>query len=512
MITSQQSFIIHPAVKIVYSASGKKTALVLQNSLKMMTGFLHELIESEKPSEKSIQLRLDRSYGKEQYDLIVSPGGVEIVASGNTGWFYGVQSLVQLLPSFADSAGQSGAVTIPAVIIKDMPRFSWRAFLLDEARYFKGMNQVKKLLDEMALLKMNIFQWHLVDNEGWRIEIMKYPLLTETGSRRKSSQIGPLKWQSHIQSGEPHGGYYTQDDIREIVKYAEDRHITIVPEIEMPGHATAAIASYSWLGTTRQKIEVPIRFESKDVYDISDPKVVQFLTDVLDEVMALFPSRVIHIGGDEVNYIHWKESRTVQAYMKEKNLKTPGELQMSFTNYISQYLQSKGRRMMGWNEIMGVSLHDYQDAADARSNDQLAKESIVHFWKGDVALAAQAASSGYEIVNSLHSETYLDYDYNAIPLSRAYAFDPIPEGLETKYHDKVVGLGCQMWGEWIPTVGNMHFMIFPRIAAYAEVGWTEKKNKDFNNFRMNLHRFQKHWEQQEIYFAGDDTVEGDAKP
>jgi hexosaminidase len=198
--------------------------------------------------------------------------------------------------------------------------------------------------------------------------------------------------------------------------------------------------------------------------------------------------------------------------MKEKNLKTPGELQMSFTNYISQYLQSKGRRMMGWNEIMGVSLHDYQDAADSRSDDQLAKESIVHFWKGDVALATQAASSGYEIVNSLHTETYLDYDYNTIPLSRAYAFDPIPAGLETKYHDKVVGMGCQMWGEWIPTVGNMHFMAFPRIAAYAEVGWTEKKNMDYNNFKLALQRFQKHWEQREIYFAGEEIMEGDAKP
>jgi hexosaminidase len=351
----------------------------------------------------------------------------------------------------------------------------------------------------------------LTDDQGWRIEIKKYPLLTQIGSKRKSSQIGPLKWQSPIQSGEPHEGFYTQEQIREIVDYARERQITIVPEIEMPGHSTAAIASYPWLGTRKEKIEMPIRFESLDVYDVSDPKVVQFLTDVLDEIMVLFPSIVIHIGGDEVNYKHWKESATVQAYMKEKNLKTPGELQMTFTNFISQYLQGKGRRMMGWNEIMGVSLHDYQDAAEAKSEQKLATESIVHFWKGDLGLATQAASSGYDIVNSLHSETYLDYDYNAIPLTRAYAFDPVPSGLDLKYHDKVIGLGCQMWGEWIPTVGNMDFMVFPRIAAYAEAGWTRKENKDFENFKLGLHRFQRHWEQKGIYYAVDTVVEGDLK-
>jgi hexosaminidase len=511
MKTGQRFFTIRPDVKIVYSTQGKNTALILQNYLKRISGFLPELIESEKYGEGVIQFRFDKSFAKEQYDLIVTDKGAQIVASNNTGWYYGLQTLLQLLPSFMDSTVQFSSVHIPEVTIRDSPRFSWRAFLLDEARYFKGIDQVKMLLDEMALLKMNIFQWHLVDDQGWRIEIKKYPLLTEIGSKRKSSQIGPLKWGSPIQSAEPHEGFYTQEEIKEIVNYAKERHITIVPEIEMPGHSTAAIASYSWLGTTKEKIDMPIRFESKDVYDISDPKVIRFLTDVLDEIMDLFPSEVIHIGGDEVNYKHWKESKSVQAYMKANNLATPGELQMSFTNYISQYLQSKGRRMMGWNEIMGQSLHDYQDESDARSDQQLAKESIVHFWKGDVALATQAASSGYDIVNSLHTETYLDYDYNSIPLSRAYAFDPVPAELDPKYHSNVIGLGCQMWGEWIPTRGNMHFMVFPRIAAYAEVGWTEMKNKDFDNFKQALQKFQKHWTQKEIYFAGDDVVEGDVK-
>ena len=211
-------------------------------------------------------------------------------------------------------------------------------------------------------------------------KIKKYPLLTQIGSKRISTQVGPLKWDSPIQSAEPHEGFYTQKEIKEIVKYANERHITVVPEIEMPGHSSAAIASYPWLGTAKKEIEVPIKFGvGKDVYDVSDPKVVQFLTDVLDEVIDLFPSKVIHIGGDEVKYNHWKSSETVQNYMKVKGLDTPAELQVFFTNSISQYLQSKDRRMMGWNEIMGHNLHEYQDTADTKTNQQLAKATVVHF-------------------------------------------------------------------------------------------------------------------------------------
>jgi len=280
----------------------------------------------------------------------------------------------------------------------------------------------------------------------------------------------------------------------------------------MPGHSSAAIASYPWLGTTKEKIEVPIRFgKFEAAYDVSDPKVFRFLTDVLDEVMDLFPSKVIHIGGDEVKFDHWKASESVQAYMKDKGLATPAELQVFFTNSISQYLQNKGRRMMGWNEIMGHKLHEYQDEADTKSDQKLAEETIIHFWKGDLELVVQAANSGYEIVNSLHSDTYLIYNYNKIPLSKAYAFDPIPAKLDPKYHDKVIGTGCHMWSEWVPTNGQMHFQVFPRIAAYAEVGWTEKKNKNFDNFKSALRILEKRWDQKGIYYAPDSAVKKGSK-
>lgn len=495
--------------KIECTVSSYKEAEVLQYHLQQLLNSSIRIVELENKSSNVIKFLFNEDLEHEGYHLNISSSDIQITASSDAGWFYGIQTLLQLI---ANAAIDDPLISITEVSIKDRPRFSWRAFMLDEARYFKGMNQVKMLLDEMAFLKLNVFHWHLTDDQGWRVEIKKYPLLTQIGSKRKSTQVGPLKWDSPIQSAEPHEGYYTQQEIKEIINYAEERHITIVPEIEMPGHSSAAIASYPWLGTAKKEIEVPIRFGvGKDVYDVSDPKVYQLLTDVLDEVIDLFPTKVIHIGGDEVKYTHWKESESVKAYMKEKKLASPADLQVFFTNSISHFLQTKGRRMMGWNEIMGHNLHEYQDEADTETSQRLAKETVVHFWKGDVTLANHAASNGYDIVNSLHTYTYLDYDYNSIPLSRAYAFDPIPSELDPKYHEKVIGTGCQMWGEWIPTNGHMHFQVFPRIAAYAEVGWTNKENKDYDRFSISLKNLQKRWDKKGIYYAPNSVIEGEKK-
>ncbi len=508
IIQGEGSFKITPNTKISFTNSSKNLVNNLQDFFKDQFNFSLKTIEKESIKEDNISFKKDLSLSDEAYELSIENNKIIICANDETGWFYGAQTLKQLLRNNAHYSKYENYIEVKNLVIKDKPRFTWRAFMLDEARYFKGMKQVKMLLDEMAFLKMNVFHWHLVDDQGWRIEIKKYPKLTEIGSKRKSTQIGPLQWESPIQSGEPHEGFYTQEEIKEIVAYAKERHITVVPEIEMPGHSTAAIAAYPWLGTSRKEIEVPIRFGvGKDVYDVTNQRVTQFLKDVLDEVMELFPSEVIHIGGDEVKYNHWKSSSSVQQYMKKKNLATPADLQVYFTNTISKYLQSKGRRMMGWNEIMGHNLHHYQDKKDTEISQKLAKESIVHFWKGDVELATTAASNGYEIVNSLHTFTYLDYHYKNLPLSKAYAFEPIPDKLDEKYHSKVIGLGCQMWGEWIPTNGEMHYKVFPRIAAYAEVGWTQKQHKDFSAFKISLKNLQKRWRKKEIYFAPDEFVE-----
>ena len=493
-------FRLDPATKITCTVEGYDEAKYLQHYIKELIGSKPAILALEPKAKDVIELTFAEDLTHEAYELIVSRGKIEIKASGKAGWFYGIQTLIQLVES---SEKNGSSFQIMALQVKDGPRFPWRAFMLDEARYFKGKKHVMNLLDEMAHLKLNTFHWHLTDDAGWRIEIKKYPKLTEIGSYRKSTRISNGKrWQSKIESGEPHMGFYTQDDIREIIAYARERHITIVPEIEMPGHASAAIAAYPWLGVTDQRIEVPSRFGVfEDVYNVADPKVYQFIIDVLDEVMALFPSPVIHIGGDEIKYKQWKESAEVAQYMKDNQISSPADLHVFFTNRIAEYITDQGRRMMGWNDIMGHVLHEYQDNNDSKGDIELAKETVVHFWKGDLALMTTAIEDGFDVVNSLHSSTYLDYDYKTIPLSKAYSFDPVPEGLDNKYHEKVIGTGCQMWSEWIPTIGELHYQVFPRIAAYAEVGWTRLEHKDYQRFKSSLTQLQGRWTEKNIYFA-----------
>ena len=323
--------------------------------------------------------------------------------------------------------------------------------------------------------------------------LKKYPKLTEIGAFRDSSEINHFG--SDVYDGKRHGGFYTQEDIKEIVDYASKRHITIVPEVSMPGHASAAIASYPWLGTSGKQIKVPGKFGVHyEVLNVSDPKVLQFLDDVTNEVIALFPSPVFHIGGDEVKYDQWKASPAIRSYMAKKGLKTPAELQIYFTNEISNMLAAKGKRMMGWNEITGDKLHEYQSEEDTKeAEQQLAKGTIVHFWKGDPALIKKTIDKGYDVVNSYHEYTYVDYNYESIPLSKAYAFNPVPEGLSPEEQSRVLGLGCQMWGEFIPTVESMNRLTYPRIAAYAETGWSGSDKKDYNRFLKSLDYFKNKW-------------------
>ncbi|MBS0030154.1 beta-N-acetylhexosaminidase [Chitinophaga sp. 22321] len=492
--TLSGTFSLSGATAIIPGKSAGE-AKQLQQALQETYG----LALSLKPGAQSNFIRLTlneklrAALGEEGYQLSVNPSGITIAAAANAGIFYGIQSLRQLITV------NDNSYTIPAVAIKDKPRFGWRAFMLDEGRYFKGGETVKRLLDEMALLKMNVFHWHLTDDQGWRIEIKKYPLLTQVGSKRDSTQIGT--WNSKNFDGKPHEGFYTQEQIREIIQYAADRHITIVPEIEMPGHSSAAIAAYPWLGTQEQPIKVPGTFGVHyDVFNVTSPRVTGFLQDVLNEVSALFPSKVIHIGGDEVKYDQWKADGGVKSYMETHKLASPADLQISFTNSISVYLAKKGRRMAGWNEIMGSKLHEFTDTKDVAATEKLAPGTIVQFWKGELNLITDAVSKGYDVINSYHAATYLDYDYNSISLEKAYSFDPIPAGLDPKYHAKILGSGCQMWGEWIPDVKAMNNLVFPRLAAYAEDGWTLAANKDYSRFQQALAFFYARWDKEGINY------------
>lgn len=464
----------------------------LKNFIKKNTEFSLKTTDN---TNATIVFKKDKKSTSEAYELKVTPKKITILANDGAGYFYGVQTLKQLLSTEKVKESEHIKHLIPAIHIKDSPRFKWRAYMLDESRYFHGEEFVKQQLDQMALLKMNTFHWHLIDDAGWRIEIKKYPLLTKVGAFRKDSEIET--WKSGKTAGKPHGGFYTQKQIKNIVAYAKSKNIKVVPEFEMPGHSSAAIAAYTWLGTAGVDIDVPIKFgRLYDNYDVTKPEVITFIKDVLSELFALFPSDVIHIGGDEVGYEVWEKSKSVQKYMKENNIKTPADLQINFTNNISKYIEKNGRRMMGWNEILGKNIHkDFGEKKnDKEAETELAKNAIVHFWKGDLALLTDAAKKGYSIVNSLHSSTYLDYNYKSIPLKKAYNFNPIPNGLDEKYHKNIYGLGCQMWSEWTPTNPDVERQTYPRIAAYAEVGWTALENKNYDDFKIALKKMQKHWD------------------
>ncbi len=500
MEMQQGNFVLNSDTKII---SGKATSAE--------AGFLAGILEKGlgktpiiKKKGEGILLKIDKNLssqlGKEGYLLEVTERGVTIRAQTNTGIFYGIQSLRQILPSGFEFTSKDEIIKIPCIKITDEPRFSWRAFMLDEARHFQGMQTVKDLLDEMALLKMNTFHWHLTDDQGWRIEIKKYPKLTAIGGFRKDSQ----KTRNHPEDleGIPHSGFYTQKQIKEIIRYATERHIEIVPEIEMPGHASAAITAYSWLGVLGKRTEVPVVVgKLEDSFNVADPRVYKFLEDVLKEVFALFPGEVVHIGGDEVRFEAWKNSEMMQNFMKEKDLESPADVQIYFTNKISNFIDGTNHRMMGWNEILGYNVHEWQQDADFGVKQELAKSAIIHFWKGDIDLIKNAVSSGYDVVNSIYWDTYLDYNYEAIPLSRAYNFEPIPNGLDPKYEDKILGAGCQLWTEWVSTREKLDNQVFPRLAAYAEVGWTAKSQKNWETFQKSLIEMEKRWKQEGIKYA-----------
>lgn len=493
-----------------FSIENNSSISITDKAQKIAANHLISLIQSttkyniklKENKKSSITFIKDNNLKLESYQLSVTTNNINIAASSAAGYFYGVQSLAQLITKHKIEKSKKTKWLVPSLIINDEPRFKWRAYMLDESRYFHGEAFVKRILDEMATLKMNVFHWHLIDDAGWRIEIKKYPLLTKVGAFRTDSEIGT--WKSGKTSGKPHGGFYTQEQIKNIVAYAAERNITIVPEFEMPGHSSAAIASYTWLGTAGIDIDVPIKFgRLYDNYDVTKPEVVQFIKDVLTEMFELFPSKVIHIGGDEVGYKVWEESKSVQKYMRENGLKTPADLQIDFTNKISQFMEKNGRRMMGWNEILGKNIHKgfAEKKNDKEAETTLAKNAVIHFWKGDLAMAQDAAKKGYGIVNSIHTHTYLDYDYKYTPLEKSYNFDPIPKGLEKKYHKNIYGSGCQMWSEWTPTNKDIEYQTFPRIAAYAEVGWTQLELKNFESFKIALKKMQKRWDTLHINYA-----------
>lgn len=440
------------------------------------------------PRDGAVALRLDPALsrlGTEGYVLEVTPKHVTVRASAAAGAFWGAQTLRQLLPPAAFSGRGRGGDPwrIPCLEIEDSPRFPWRGSLVDPARHFQPKAAILKYIDALALHKLNTLQLHLTDDQGWRIEIRKYPKLTEIGSVRRETRVGHER-QAQGFDGKPHGGYYTQADIREIVAYAQARQVNVVPEIEMPGHAQAALAAYPEFGNTGRKLEVWTQWGvSKNIFGVGE-KTFRFLEDVLSEVLELFPSRYIHVGGDEVPQDQWKASAEAQARMRELGLKNESELHTWFIGRINTFLRSRGRTLVGWDEII---------------EGGLTPGAVVMSWRG-VKGGIEAARHGHDVVMTPTSHTYFDYYQSSDPgeplaigglitLDKVYSFDPVPAGLNAKEARRVLGTQGQLWSEYIPTPEHMEYMAFPRMCALAEVAWTPKERKDYADFerRLRLH-------------------------
>jgi hexosaminidase len=454
--------------------------------------------------------------GEEGYRFIATPDRVTITSATRAGVFYGIQTLGQLLPPELASPQTVSGITwdIPCLTVIDKPRFPWRSLLLDDARHFHGRETVEALLDEMARLKMNVFHWHLTDDQGWRIEIRKYPKLTEVGGWRYGQPLDPKETPPRT-SGPRYGGYYTQAEIRAVVAYAAARHITVVPEIEMPGHATAAIAAYPWLGTEKTAIEVATAVgKLPAAFEPADPRVYAALSDILDEVAELFPSKVIHIGGDEVRFDQWRASESVRKLMHDRGMKSIAEVQGYFTNTICEIIERKGRHMMGWNDILGDDLHGLQSDGDRGFTTRLPKDTIIHFWKGSPELARKAIQRGHRVVNSWHEFTYLDYSYRSISLEKAYNFDPVFAGLTAGEAAHILGTCAPIWTEKVPDRATLERQVYPRLAAYAEVGWTSREGKNYASFASRMINQLKRWDQSGIAYARDqvpfETAQGNS--
>ena len=446
--------------------------------------------------ENSINFKLDDTLiklGPEGYELIITDDHIDVRSSGEAGIFYGIQTIKQLLPRDGGKSAlnQEYNGAIPCLIIEDFPRFNWRGFMFDVGRHFHSLDTIKRVLNLISLLKMNVFHWHLTEDQGWRIEIKKYPQLTEIGSKRKDSKVGG--WTSKKYRGKPHEGFYSQEQVKEIVQYAKERFITIVPEIEMPGHSSAAIASYPEVSCKNKNIDVPIKFGIfSDVFCPGKEITFEFLINILDEILDLFPSEIIHIGGDEVPKKNWKSCIDCKRRMEEEGLEKHKELHSYFTERISDYLKSRGRRTIGWNEIL---------------DEKTDVDVIGQFWAptGKKQVLKHIRKGG-EIVVSNFFHYYLDYNYFVTPLRKTYNFDPIPKGLKKEHYDQIMGVEAPIWTEWVPNTDRLYWQVFPRLAAVAETAWTLDQNKSYRSFVNRLGKFNQILDSMDVKYASLDEV------
>ena len=510
------SFVLNGDVQILAGEGLQQEATFLQTYLKELEGLSLPIVQKRQKKVNYIELTLSpKVVEPEGYVLTVRKNGVTITGGSAAGVFYGIQTLRKSL--FTDSIVYSQF--LPAVRISDAPRFSWRGMHLDCSRHFFPVAFVKKFIDLLALHNMNVFHWHLTDDQGWRIEIKKWPRLTTVGSKRSGTIIGT---NSDLDDGIPYGGYYTQAELREVVAYAAVRHITIVPEIDMPGHMLAALAAYPELGCTGGPYQVGHYWGVyKDVLCVGNPRVYEFVQDVLTEVMDIFPSKVIHIGGDETpsekwqyckkcNEIYIKKTlegrvagqvegdsdgpRTMPEYPYEEMVRSV--LQPYFTNKVFNILASKGRRALGWDEIL----------------DGAPQDAMIMSWRG-TAPGAKAAEAGHDVVMAPTTHCYFDYQQvkdtqfepsrcgGFIPIERVYSLDPAPDSLSAEARSHILGTQANLWAEYMTNEQMVEYQALPRMSALAEVQWTQPEHKDYKAFLQRLTRFTSLFERYHYTYA-----------
>lgn len=491
-MTDGEPFELTPSTTVAYPEGNKdmeRNAQFLARYVNDATRMTLSVVPGK--AKKGIRLVLDKKVsGEEAYTIMVDKKGVTIAGSTPKGVFYGVQTLRKSLP-----VGAATVVRLPSVKISDSPRFVHRGMMLDCSRHFFPLEFVKRYIDLIAMHNMNVFHWHLSDDQGWRIEIKKYPELTIKGSRRSGTVIG---YNTALDDSIPYGGYYTQEQAREIVEYARQRYVTVIPEIDMPGHMLAALATYPELGCTGGPYEVGHRWGIyKDVLCVGNDKIYDFCEGVLDEIMQIFPSKLIHIGGDETPTEVWEKCPKCIKRAEDNNM-TVKQVQSYFTSRIEKYVNSRGRRIIGWDEILG---------------GDISQSAVIQSWR-DTKHGRIAAEAGHDVIMSPTSHCYFDYSQadeknskyeptlcgGYIPVEKVYAFEPCDENLSESSRPHILGVQANIWAEYLLYPNQVEYQALPRMAALAEVQWTSGK-KDYQAFLKRLNRLVSFYDLYKLTYA-----------
>ena len=448
---------------------------------------------STSKSDRKIKFSINSDLKNEEgYSLKITENKIFIKARSEKGAFYAVQSLLQLLPVKTDKK----QIAIQCLEIKDAPQFTYRGMHLDVGRHFFSVDFIKKYINLMSMLKMNTFHWHLTEDQGWRIEIKKYPKLQEIAAYRNETLVGHYSDQPHKFDGKKYGGFYTQEEVKEIVKYASERQITVIPEIEMPGHSQAAIAAYPELGCTGKQVEVATKWGVFNEVYCPKESTFQFLEDIIDEVVSLFPGKYIHIGGDEAPKTRWKNCKHCQKLIKKEGLKDAHELQSYFITRMEKYINSKGKQIIGWDEIL---------------EGGLAPNATVMSWRGTKG-AVEAAKEHHNVILTPQSHCYFDHYQSTneneplaiggfLPLEKVYNFNPIPKELTKEEAKYVLGAQGNVWTEYLPKQENVEYMIMPRMIALSEVVWSNSKQKNYTDFINRLENYNKRLDLLNVNYA-----------